>query len=92
MATKKETVTSVVEEEDIYVDPIDKQPKVTIKLPVIPGARTTEYVSVNERTWLIKRGVPVTVPKCVVEQITHSEKMQQIAYERREAFKQMNSK
>lgn len=34
------------------------------------------FVSVNERTWLIKRGVEVEVPECVAEVIRNSELMQ----------------
>ena len=39
------------------------------------------FVSVNERTWIIKRGVEVEVPECVAEVIRNSELMQEEAYE-----------
>ena len=44
----------------------------------IPRTRTDEedvFVSVNMRTWLIKRGVEVEVPECVAEVIRHQEEM-----------------
>jgi hypothetical protein len=33
------------------------------------------FVSVNDRTWIVKRGVEVDVPECVAEVIRHSEEM-----------------
>ena len=57
---------------------------VTIKLPRNRRNRKDDddmFVSVNERTWLIKRGVEVEVPECVAEVIRNSELMQEEAYE-----------
>ena len=42
----------------------------------IPGTKADEedvFVSVNMRTWLIKRGVEVEVPECVAEVLRHQE-------------------
>lgn len=58
---------------------------VKIKLPKIKG-KSDEFVSVNERTWLIKRGVEVEVPECVAEVIRNSEKLQEEA----DAFEEAN--
>ena len=54
---------------------------VTIKLPRNRKDEDDMFVSVNERTWLIKRGVEVEVPECVAEVIRNSELMQEEAYE-----------
>ena len=54
---------------------------VQIKLPRNRKAEDDMFVSVNERTWLIKRGVEVEVPECVAEVIRNSELMQEEAYE-----------
>ena len=53
---------------------------VTIKLPRNRRDEDDMFVSVNERTWLIKRGVEVEVPECVAEVIRNSELMQEEAY------------
>lgn len=67
--TKKETV--------------EKEKMVKIKIPRTPGKKDEEdvFVSVNERTWLIKRGVEVEVPECVKEVIDHQEAMLDEAYD-----------
>ena len=54
---------------------------VKIKLPRERNNASDVFVSVNERTWLIKRGVEVEVPECVAEVIRNSELMQDEAYE-----------
>ena len=48
---------------------------VTIRLPLTREETDDVAVGVNGRTWLIKRGVNVEVPKCVAEVLRHSEKM-----------------
>lgn len=52
---------------------------IKIMLPRIKGAESDVFVSVNERTWLIKRGAEVEVPECVAEVIRNSEAMQEEA-------------
>ena len=49
----------------------------TVKIR-IPRTRKDEEdvtVWVNERSWLIKRGVEVEVPECVAEVLLHQEEM-----------------
>ena len=48
---------------------------VRIKLPKTRELSDDVFVSVNNRTWLIQRGVYVTVPACVAEVLQHSEDM-----------------
>lgn len=48
---------------------------VTIKLPREKN-KGAEFVSVNEKTWLIQRGVEVEVPACVAEVLRHKEEME----------------
>lgn len=54
---------------------------VKIKLPRVKGEDAV-FVSVNERTWLVKRGIEVEVPECVEEVLRHQEEM----LEQAEAF------
>ena len=54
---------------------------VTIRLPRSRKDEGDVFVSVNERTFLIKRGVAVEVPKCVAEVLEHREIMLEEAYE-----------
>ena len=47
---------------------------VTIKIPLERGKVNKDvFVSVNDRTWQIKRGVVVEVPECVAEVLKHEE-------------------
>ena len=54
---------------------------VKIRLPRNRKEEDDMFVSVNERTWIIKRGIEVEVPECVAEVIRNSELMQEEAYE-----------
>ena len=58
-----------------------EEKKVKIRLPRTKEDSADVFVSVNERTWIIKRGVEVEVPECVAEVIRNSEAMQEEAYE-----------
>ena len=78
MSTKNKT-------EEIKTEEIKTEETVTIKLPRIKGESDSVYVSINERNWLIKRGVSVDVPKCVAELIDQQEKAIEEAYNRKEA-------
>ena len=49
--------------------------KVKIKLPRIKGAEDQVFVSVNNYTCIIKRGVEVEVPDFVAEVLRHQEEM-----------------
>lgn len=57
---------------------------VTIKLPRIPGEETV-YVSVNERSWLIKRGCEVQIPHCAYDVLRRSEIAEDIAVQYKES-------
>ena len=48
---------------------------VKIKIPRTKADEEDVFVSVNNRTWLIKRGVEVEVPECVAEVLRHQEEM-----------------
>lgn len=71
-----ETVASVEVAEEEFV---------TIKLPKDRNSNgsDSEYVSVNDRTWQIKRGVEVKVPACVAEVLANREKQLDAAYDYR---------
>ena len=63
---------------------------VTIKLPRIKGEADAVYVSINERNWLIKRGVEVEVPECVAKLIDEQEQAIEEAEARKERAKNAN--
>ena len=48
---------------------------VKIKIPRTKKDEEDVFVSVNLRTWLVKRGVEVEVPACVAEVLRHQEEM-----------------
>ncbi len=48
---------------------------VKIRLPKERRDQEDVFVGVNERTWLIKRGVDVEVPECVAEVLKNREDM-----------------
>lgn len=64
----------------------NKEETVKIKIPK-DGKKGDVFVSVNERTWLIKRGVEVEVPACVAEVIANAEAMENEADEFDESVK-----
>jgi hypothetical protein len=55
--------------------------KVKIRLPLTRTETDDVFVAVNGRTWLIKRGVEVEVPPCVVEVLTNQEEALRKAYD-----------
>lgn len=57
-----------------------KEKTVKIKLPRMRKEDGDVFVSVNERTWLIQRGIEVEVPECVAEVLKHQEEMQEEAF------------
>lgn len=65
--TKKETVA--------------KEKMVKIKIPRNRKDEEDVFVSVNERTWLIKRGEYVEVPECVKEILDLQERSLDAAYD-----------
>ena len=52
-----------------------KSKTVTVRIPRVNPRQEDVFVSVNLRTWLIKRGVEVEVPECVAEVLRHQEEM-----------------
>ena len=52
-----------------------KEKKIKIRLPKERRDQEDVFVSVNERSWLIRRGVEVEVPLCVAEVLRNREKM-----------------
>ncbi|MGP1544170.1 MAG: hypothetical protein ACTTIO_04345 [Candidatus Fimenecus sp.] len=54
--------------------------KITIKIPLEKGNTSDVFVSINERTWQIKRGVEVEVPECVAEELKRSQDAINAAY------------
>lgn len=52
-----------------------KEQNVQIRLPKTKELQGDVFVSVNQRTWLIQRGVTVEVPLCVAEVLRNSEAM-----------------
>lgn len=58
---------------------------VKIRLPRGRGEDETEFVSVNNRTWMVRRGEDVEVPRCVAEVFENRERAldQMYAYERK---------
>lgn len=54
---------------------------VKIRIPRERDKQGDVFVSVNDRTWLIKRGVEVSVPECVAEVLRHQEDMLEVQNE-----------
>lgn len=52
-----------------------KEKTVKVKIPKFKKNQEDVFVSVNERTWIVKRGVEVEVPECVAEVLKHQEEM-----------------
>lgn len=77
MATEKKNATATEEK------------MVKIRLPITREEKAAVPVWVNDKSWLIQRGVEVEVPECVAEVLRHSEEMQEacIAYEEANAKK-----
>ena len=83
MATKKETT---VKEPEIVEEPSAEE-YVTVRIPLDRNEGGDKVVWVNDRRFIIKRGVAVDVPLCVAEQLEHEERMfnARIEYEQNRA-------
>lgn len=57
----------------------NKEKTVRIRLPKTKDMANDVPVWVNNRSWVIKRGVEVEVPECVAEVLRHKEEMEEIA-------------
>lgn len=64
-----------------------KEKMVTINIPRTKPDEEDVFVSVNMRTWIIKRGVPVEVPECVAMVIRDREEMLNEIFEKSTAKK-----
>ena len=53
--------------------------KVTIRLPKTRAEQEDVFVSVNDRTWLIRRGEEVSVPECVAKLLQNRERAMETA-------------
>lgn len=78
MAETKETAEKTAEQ---AAAPAEKTVK--IRIPLTRKDEEDVPVWVNERSWMIKRGVEVEVPECVAEVLRHREEMieQSMLYE-----------
>ena len=54
---------------------MSKANTVTVKLPRTRSDQEDVFVSVNNRTYIVKRGVAVAVPAAVAEVLQHQEEM-----------------
>lgn len=78
MAEVKETKAEVKETKK---ETVAKEKMVKIKIPRNRKGEEDVFVSVNERTWLIKRGEYVEVPECVKEILDLQERSLDEAYD-----------
>lgn len=82
MAAKKVETENMKVEDEIKTNTNERGEKmVTIRIPRERDNDADVFVSVNERTWLIKRGVEVEVPECVAEVLRHKEEALENQYE-----------
>ena len=58
---------------------VKKEGVVSIRLPKTRELQDDVFVSVNQRSWLIRRGETVEVPASVAEVLRHSEEMAESA-------------
>ena len=84
--TKKKTtkpLEDVVEKtEPVYDEAYSKADElVRIKLPKEREDQEDKVVWVNDRRFLIKKGVPVDVPRCVADILEQEENMLQIIFD-----------
>ena len=79
MAKKKEELEEILEE--VNEPEVIEDDTVTIRLPRERDNAEDMVVWVNDRRFLIKRGVSVDVPKCVAEVLEHQEEMMEQRYE-----------
>lgn len=82
MATKNtNTETEVVEAENTNTEKM-----VEVYIPKIKPDEEDEFVSVNMRTFIVKKGERVLVPECVAQQIEHKQKMRLEAMSRMASY------
>lgn len=74
-------MAEIKETKEIKKETVAKEKMVKIKIPRNRKDEEDVFVSVNERTWLIKRGEYVEVPECVKEVIDQQERSLDEAYD-----------
>ena len=57
-----------------------KEKMVKIRIPRTRKEDPDVYIGINERTWLIKRGVEVEVPECVAELLKDQQEQEERAF------------
>ena len=72
-AQQAKAAEAPVEDETPAVTEAPKEKMVKIRIPRTKADQEDVFVSVNLRTWIVKRGVEVEVPECVAEVIRHQE-------------------
>lgn len=78
---KNTTEAAAVEEQKPF-DPNEyAEELVSVKIPRTKEDKEDVFVGINERTWLIKRGVEVSVPRCVAEVLRDREDMLNVIYD-----------
>lgn len=76
MATKKTEAVNETEAVNKTEAPVETGPKmVKVRIPRTKADQEDVFVSVNLRTYMIKRGVEVEVPDFVAEVLLHQEEM-----------------
>lgn len=61
---------------------IDTEKMVEVYIPKTHPDEEDEFVSINMRTFIVKKGERVKVPECVAQQIEHKQTMRYAALER----------
>ena len=74
-------MAEIKETKEIKKETVAKEKMVKIKIPRNRKDEEDVFVSVNERTWLIKRGEYVEVPECVKEVLDQQERSLDEAYD-----------
>lgn len=59
----------------------NEEKTVKIRLPLTRDDNSDVHITVNNRSWLIKRGETVEVPECAAEVLRNQEEMLKTAYE-----------
>ena len=93
MATKKETtpeeITAEVQTaaETTETDPMEEL--MTVIIPLTEEHQEDVFIRVNQRTWLVKRGEEVQIPRCAALVYQNHEKavMEMIQYKMKTAVK-----
>lgn len=72
-AQQAKAAEAPAENETPAVTETPKEKMVKIRIPRTKADQEDVFVSVNMRTWIVKRGVEVEVPECVAEVLRHQE-------------------